>query len=171
MQEVRSCLILAAHWPYWQWDQACLLGTFCQRNSTHRLLQFVYTTRHLDPWPILPCGKVHRGTGHTGWIADSLKCNLKTFLFPKLYTCHVFCSMLLSHPPQVSAAHFKLCKFSFVLSECSCVHVPLCVCVHVYVLSIVSMDKSLHFTNTSIIIIKQANWCSGTSRQRNETDG
>ena len=42
--------------------------------------------------------------------------NLKTFLFPKLWTCHVFCSTWL-YPFQISrvfAACFKLCIFSFV---------------------------------------------------------
>ena len=70
--------------------------------------------------------------------------------------------MLLS--PSISSLclpffFFKLCKLSFVKSECSCVQVPLCVCVcvcacaHVYVLRNRIVDKSLHFTNTFIIII------------------
>ena len=52
------------------------------------------------------------------------------------------------YPFQVSqafAAHFKLCMFSFVWSECLCV----CACM----LRTVSRDKILCFKNTFIIII------------------
>ena len=49
---------------------------------------------------------------------DSLKFNLKTFLFPILDTCHVSCSALMSlypfQDPGAFAARLKLCMFTFV---------------------------------------------------------
>ena len=54
---------------------------------------------------------------------DSFKSNLKTFLFPKLKTCHVFRSVLLSSSRlkfSVFAARFKLClKEVFVQLVCA----------------------------------------------------
>ena len=79
-------------------------------------------------------------------------------LFPDLQTCHVFCSVLLSSSiSSLFAALFKLCKLSFVYSECSRVRVPVCewVCTRacVYALRIVSTHKILRFIDTLIIII------------------
>ena len=85
----------------------------------------------------------YRMSGLYFWISDEAV-DLPCFLF----RAAVF--IRLKSP---FAAHFKLCKFSFVSSECSCVQVPLCVCVcvWVHVLRTVSMDKILSFTNTLIM--------------------
>ena len=68
-----------------------------------------------------------------------------------MLTCHVLCSILLSS--SISSLH--------LLPVLSCVNLALyrqkacvcgCLCVHVYVLRIVSMDKILGFTNTLIYL-------------------
>ena len=53
---------------------------------------------------------------------------------------------------QVSA-DCSVYELSFVLLVCLCVWVPVSVCLCIYALTIVSMDKILHFINTFIIII------------------
>ena len=49
-------------------------------------------------------------------LSIGFKSNLKTFLFPNLYTCHVFCSarLRLFRVSRAFAARLKLCIFSFV---------------------------------------------------------
>ena len=95
---------------------------------------------------------------------DPFKYNLKTFIFPKLETCHVFHSMLLSS--SFFAACFKLCKLSFVhivsmlvrASACMFVHAHVCThaCMHAF--RIVSMDRTLHFVNTLVNILLQVRY-------------
>ena len=68
--------------------------------------------------------------------------------------------MLLSSSKSPFAARFKPCKFSFVVGMlvcvcvCVCVRVPVCVCMcsRVYVLRIVSMDKTLPFYKYLVIV-------------------
>ena len=60
-------------------------------DSSHQTLHcwfprlFCFHSLYME-WPPLPLGRKPS--------LDSFTCNIKTFLFPKLYTCHVFCSML-----------------------------------------------------------------------------
>ena len=86
---------------------------------------------------------------------DSFRCNLKTLLFPKLWTFHVFCSVLLSTSissvrllPILSCVNLALYSQNAwvcgCLCVCACMRVCLCACVCTI---IVSMDKILHFTN------------------------
>ena len=57
--------------------------------------------------------------------------------------CSLFCNQ--------SKPTLQLLWNSFIESVCSCVWVPMCVCM--YALRTVSLDKILHFVNTFIIII------------------
>ena len=71
---------------------------------------------------------------------DSFKCNLKTFLFPKLQACHGFCSVLLSSSTcpfcrvnsasisQNARVRVRVCA---CMPVCVCLCVCMCVCVHV----------------------------------------
>ena len=101
-------------------------------------------------------------------VTWSFKYNLKPFLFPHFLVC----AALFIHLKSLFVAHFKLCKLSFVQSECSCVQVPVCVCVCVcvhariaymceyaqvcsceYALRFVSTGKILCFINTLCVCV------------------
>ena len=76
---------------------------------------------------------------------NSFRSNLKTFLFPKLWTCHVFCSVTVRlYPFQVSRVFATLYSQNVCVCRCLCV----CVCVYTCVLRVVSRDKILRFKNT-----------------------
>ena len=79
---------------------------------------------------------------------DSVKCNLKTFLFPKLQTCHIFCSVLLSSStssPRLLPVLRRVVRM-FVCAGAS-------VYVRVYALRMAFKDMILRCTNNFIIII------------------
>ena len=83
--------------------------------------------RMIDSYEIL----YHRSHGYIP------KCNLKTFLYPKL-SYFLFRAAVFIHLKSPFAAHFKLCKLSFVIVKSGrlCVRVPvggvggcLCTCI------------------------------------------
>ena len=79
----------------------------------------------------------------------------------------LFRAAVFTHLKSLFAARFKLCKLSFVLSECSCVRACVCACACVRARvcvcvcarararagGIVSMDKILRFTDTSVTVL------------------
>ena len=64
---------------------------------------------------------------------DSFKCNLKTVLFPKLQTCHVFLFRVAVFIPLKSLLLPVLsCQLSIVSQNAVCVCVCVCVCCLLY---------------------------------------
>ena len=127
--------------------------TQCSSSVIPSFDLLVVTTTHWNRFLIT----IIQFCSHGFYFSVSLSCPVESFspVTARLIYDPIKNPPKLSYKASLFAAHFKLCKLSFVQSVLSCVNVPLCVsvCTCMYALRITSTDKILRFINTLIILL------------------